>query len=125
MIRVDATLCTGCKRCQRACPTSAIQVNPISKKAEINQAICTGCGICIEECPANALAFSALQPWEQHTTDDYTQPSRKNAYSSNGSKNYFTLQCTETPSYRQGKRSGRGRHHRKGHGRGLFHKNNR
>ncbi len=125
MIKVDTARCTGCKRCQRVCPNSAIQVNPISKKAEINNAMCSGCGICIEECPVNALAFSPLQSWKQQSTDDHMQPPQNNAYNSNASANHFPLQGTGMRGFGQGRGSGRGRHHGKGHGRGLFHKNNR
>lgn len=47
--------CNGCKKCEKACFTSAISVQ--NKRAAIN-ADCKGCGICAEICPQNAIKIS-------------------------------------------------------------------
>ncbi len=57
IIKVDDSLCKGCKRCVSVCPNSAISINQKTKTAQIDQSLCALCGICIEECPTGALRF--------------------------------------------------------------------
>jgi len=57
IIKVDDSLCKGCKQCVSVCPNSAISINQKSKTAQIDQSLCALCGICIEECPTGALRF--------------------------------------------------------------------
>lgn len=46
-VRRNAAACTGCRRCDRACP-SAIAVH---EKTRVNTPECLGCAACIEACP--------------------------------------------------------------------------
>jgi heterodisulfide reductase subunit A len=51
-------LCTGCMRCVRVCPFSAIeQIGPPGEKAavQIIEAACMGCGTCAAECNFDAI----------------------------------------------------------------------
>ena len=42
--------CIGCGKCSNACPIDAIKVDPVSKKAKVDEGICLGCGICVRNC---------------------------------------------------------------------------
>jgi formate hydrogenlyase subunit 6/NADH:ubiquinone oxidoreductase subunit I len=120
MILVDDTLCTGCKRCEKACPNSAIRVNPVSKKAEINNNLCSECGMCIEECPKNALSFPSQQNSNIHNSDDYRPYAKGNIYAEVSNRNIPSH--LQTPAFGKRGGSGMGRHQGKGHRRGWFHK---
>ena len=50
----DSTKCTGCKKCEKYCPTAAISM--IDKKALIDEKKCIGCGQCVHQC-----AFSVVE----------------------------------------------------------------
>jgi len=71
----DFQKCTGCRQCEKSCPTNAISIygDEISQnvnknltkdgneilmdihKFEIDYSKCIFCGICIEDCPAKSL----------------------------------------------------------------------
>ncbi|MEW6570734.1 MAG: 4Fe-4S binding protein [Nitrospirota bacterium] len=65
---VDEEKCTGCRKCEAACPTKAIEVLPASKGVivschskdrgadtkKICQAGCIACGMCVKTCPFDA-----------------------------------------------------------------------
>ncbi len=66
MAHVDESVCIGCTKCSRKCPTDAIlgaakQVHSVIKDA------CTGCGACVETCPAEGIRLEpvpvTLQTW--------------------------------------------------------------
>ena len=66
LARIDASLCTGCTRCYKACPTDAI----IGANKQIHTVIfsaCTGCNNCIEACPEKCIDMvpesKALDSW--------------------------------------------------------------
>ncbi|SES65399.1 [Fe-Fe] hydrogenase large subunit C-terminal domain-containing protein [Anaerobranca gottschalkii] len=50
-VRLRDTLCNGCTRCVKVCPTEAIRVKG---KAEIIDVRCIDCGECIRICPQHA-----------------------------------------------------------------------
>ena len=47
--------CIGCGKCSNACPIDAIKVDPVSKKAKVDEDICLGCGICVRNCPKKSI----------------------------------------------------------------------
>ncbi|MFA4830093.1 MAG: 4Fe-4S binding protein, partial [Thermodesulfovibrionales bacterium] len=65
---VDITKCTGCKKCEAACPTKVIEVLPASRQVLVTchskdkggdtkkncQVGCIGCAICVKVCPYDA-----------------------------------------------------------------------
>jgi dihydroorotate dehydrogenase (NAD+) catalytic subunit len=55
--QVDEKLCTGCKRCVRVCPHSALSMNS-EDIAQVNEKRCTGCGLCWYECPESAIKLN-------------------------------------------------------------------
>ncbi|TAN37859.1 MAG: Fe-S cluster domain-containing protein [Nitrospirae bacterium] len=65
---VDITKCTGCRKCEQACPTKVIEVLPASKQVLVTchskdkggdtrkncEIGCIACGICVKVCPFDA-----------------------------------------------------------------------
>jgi electron transport complex protein RnfB len=65
---VDITKCTGCRKCEQACPTKVIEVLPASKEVLVTchskdkggdtrkncEVGCIACGICVKVCPFDA-----------------------------------------------------------------------
>ena len=55
-IRINATNCVGCKRCQEVCPGNLIKV--VNNKAIIKrEKDCWGCTSCLKECKTGAIEF--------------------------------------------------------------------
>ncbi|MEW6266964.1 MAG: 4Fe-4S binding protein [Thermodesulfobacteriota bacterium] len=52
---IDADKCTGCRTCEKVCPTVAVRVQ--KKKAVVDLKHCTGCGGCEQRCPAYAITM--------------------------------------------------------------------
>ncbi len=46
---VDTKACSGCGKCKKHCPTTAISI--VDKKVSVNKKICIGCGQCVYQCP--------------------------------------------------------------------------
>lgn len=55
--KVDKDACTGCKLCEKVCPSDAIVVSPENKKADINPALCFQCTNCQQVCLKNAIQY--------------------------------------------------------------------
>jgi caffeyl-CoA reductase-Etf complex subunit CarE len=53
---IDADLCNGCKRCEKACPYEGVEMR--DGKAHILER-CTSCGACIENCKPKAVLTDA------------------------------------------------------------------
>ena len=65
---VDIKKCTGCRKCEAACPTKVIEVLPASRQVLVTchskdkgadtrkncQTGCIACGICVKVCPFDA-----------------------------------------------------------------------
>lgn len=58
---IEETLCTGCTRCYKACPTDAI-VGANKQIHVVMAGACTGCAKCVEACPENCIALQPEQP---------------------------------------------------------------
>jgi len=58
---IDETLCTGCTRCYKACPTDAI-VGANKQIHAVIRSACTGCSKCRDACPENCIQLEAQQP---------------------------------------------------------------
>jgi Fe-S-cluster-containing dehydrogenase component len=54
LVRVDYSLCDGCKECMEACPFDAMFWNPISEQV-IKCDLCGGEPQCVRVCPTDAL----------------------------------------------------------------------
>jgi ferredoxin len=63
---IDNGRCTGCSKCEKACPVNAITMIgtgsssvPGTKKAVVNEGICLGCGVCTLSCKTKCLTLSS------------------------------------------------------------------
>ncbi|HOO53330.1 MAG TPA: 4Fe-4S dicluster domain-containing protein [Methanothrix sp.] len=58
MIRVDGSLCIGCKSCSNVCPSQNIVRTETDKTRSIHWKRCREeCDLCVEFCPAKALTL--------------------------------------------------------------------
>lgn len=54
---VDQSQCIGCKKCEKVCPSTAIKVDDLTKRAQIDPSICHQCGACVEVCPKDTIRY--------------------------------------------------------------------
>jgi len=71
--------CTGCQLCEKACPTSAINIDaprdPETKKREVklftlDHALCCFCGLCEEACNFSAIKMVPKYEFSTDNKDD-------------------------------------------------------
>lgn len=56
---IEETLCIGCTRCYKVCPTDAVMGAAKHIHAVFREA-CTACGQCVEACPTMAIRMSPV-----------------------------------------------------------------
>lgn len=56
---VDESVCIGCTKCARKCPTDAI-VGAAKQAHTVIEDVCSGCGACVEICPSNGISLRPL-----------------------------------------------------------------
>ena len=59
--RVNKEDCIGCKLCEKVCPSNAIAVKSVNKKADIETSLCLQCTSCQQVCPKDAIHYSKQQ----------------------------------------------------------------
>jgi len=74
---VDTEICAGCGYCHDNCAYQAVSVDPLLKKAVVNEALCEGCGACATACPSGAIQVKNLDSRQVFdmisvVTQDYT-----------------------------------------------------
>ena len=56
-IVVDGDKCTLCMSCVGACPSSALQDNPLQPEIRLIEKNCVQCGLCAKTCPEDAIVL--------------------------------------------------------------------
>ncbi len=61
MIKVDTSLCLGCKSCSNVCPSQNIVCTQTEEKRTVHWKRCKEeCDLCVEFCPGHALTLVAF-----------------------------------------------------------------
>ncbi|MDD3168658.1 MAG: 4Fe-4S binding protein [Eubacteriales bacterium] len=55
LAQMKPEVCTGCKTCEKVCPTLAISMS--DRKAVVDEKKCFGCGNCEQRCPVYAIVM--------------------------------------------------------------------
>ena len=61
--RVRPSACTGCRICEKVCPSRAIQVKS-DRKAHITEPLCHQCANCAQICPKSAISYGKINVLE-------------------------------------------------------------
>jgi Fe-S-cluster-containing dehydrogenase component len=64
IVRIDADICNGCKRCIDACPYDAVFL-PKGQKIPIKCDLCDGDPACVKVCTPEALIFKEVSDEER------------------------------------------------------------
>jgi len=56
-LTLNKDACTLCLSCVNACPSAALQDNPLEPQLKFIEKNCVQCGLCVSTCPENALAL--------------------------------------------------------------------
>ncbi len=56
---IDETLCIGCVKCIKVCPTDAI-LGAAKQMHTVIEEECTGCELCIAPCPMDCISMQAV-----------------------------------------------------------------
>jgi ferredoxin len=56
-LAINKDACTLCLSCVNACPSAALQDNPLEPQLKFIEKNCVQCGLCVKTCPENALAL--------------------------------------------------------------------
>ena len=56
--RVDKSECIGCNKCEKVCPSAAIEVDQSDKNAEIETSLCFQCTNCVQVCPTDCISYT-------------------------------------------------------------------
>jgi ferredoxin len=56
-LAINKDACTLCLSCVNACPSAALQDNPLEPQLKFIEKNCVQCGLCVTTCPENALAL--------------------------------------------------------------------
>jgi ferredoxin len=78
-ITVDGSKCTLCMSCVGACPSSALQDNPLQPELKFVEKNCVQCGLCAKTCPETAITLQPrlsllperMQPRVVHSSPPY------------------------------------------------------
>jgi ferredoxin len=54
---IDATACSGCRKCEKLCPVRSIDHVPPEKKCRVDKTKCYGCGVCRTACDKGAIVL--------------------------------------------------------------------
>lgn len=61
--RVRPSACTGCRKCEKVCPSRAVQVKS-DRKAHITDLLCLQCANCAQICPKSAISYGKINVLE-------------------------------------------------------------
>jgi len=61
--RVRPADCTGCRKCEKVCPSKAIRVEA-DRKAHISDPLCLQCPNCAQICPKSAISYGKINVLE-------------------------------------------------------------
>jgi ferredoxin len=85
-LAINKDACTLCLSCVNACPSAALQDNPLEPQLKFIEKNCVQCGLCVTTCPENALA---LKPQLNLSAQ------RKEAVVLNAMQPYVCIRCSK------------------------------